>query len=973
MWSRGATFDEVAVYFSAEEWATLEKWQKELYKEVVVEQYQTLLSVGLMKVIPEIILRIMMGEEPVVNHKRAACETPAPETSSARPQGNIISRPQGNIIIRLQSNTISRPQGNIISRPQGNIISRPQGNIIIRLQSNTISRPQGITITSPQSNTITSPQSNTITSPQSNTITSPQSNTITRPGGTTITRPGGTTITRPEGTTITRPEGTTITRPEGTTITRPEGTTITRPEGTTITRPEGTTITRPEGTTITRPEGTTITRPQGNTITRPQGNTIRILEDSWNNTSNTKMNLRHKKLNIPTEIYPISARQKEKTTHKKGEIYKNFLENHSDPDEGLMPAIEKQTRVKNHHVCVDCGKTFTLRSSLITHTTANSCIRKHSRSDCGASVNYQSQLLIHQKTHIGSKFHKCSTCGKCFVRKSSLEVHIRSHTGEKPFICSLCNKNFNEAGNLRRHVRIHTGERPFRCDCCGKCFNDASVLIRHGKWYCPLKKGKSRKLVREEPRNGALDAESQSKPSITCVEGGQVCSSLLTLEAEVMESGQGDPQVVGDARLSLTEELNSVGVTYQEIMKPLDTRDECDREVHPTVERGGGKDWTPVTNSYVKGIVNDMCKSYVILIVPPASSSDIHTQNTRTLSQENMVQDMDNRVNSNSDNHQNSTKFGLKNKRDQNIVLTSACSSHEGPPATNPNLVVHKSNADEQLYPINVKQEWEDGLLENTTCEIRLSAPPSGIKGEVDEWELTQQTTWSTQDVLKTKEDISRFTQNTTKESPRIICATTDLRWRSHLAAQPGQKSESLGNQKNVTKRSRKTVADIKQRTCSKCGESFTYDCRRLIPHRCQEKLFHCDCGESFKHGFQLEGHQKTHSSLKTYKCQKCRKAFKCEANLIQHLRSHTELRPYPCTECGKAFKEAGKLRRHLRIHTGEKPFCCAECGKRFNDSSSLNRHRKIHTAKAYQCSQCRRRFRDAPGLHRHIKTHRSR
>ncbi|KAM4642536.1 uncharacterized protein O3C94_016840 isoform 2-T2 [Discoglossus pictus] len=59
-------FDEVAVYFSKEEWKWLNEEQKVLYKNVMLENYQTLVSLGCVHVKPSVVSKIERGEEPYV-------------------------------------------------------------------------------------------------------------------------------------------------------------------------------------------------------------------------------------------------------------------------------------------------------------------------------------------------------------------------------------------------------------------------------------------------------------------------------------------------------------------------------------------------------------------------------------------------------------------------------------------------------------------------------------------------------------------------------------------------------------------------------------------------------------------------------------------------------------------------------------------------------------------------------------------
>uniref|UniRef100_A0A8C5MVA6 KRAB domain-containing protein n=1 Tax=Leptobrachium leishanense TaxID=445787 RepID=A0A8C5MVA6_9ANUR len=63
---RGPRFEDVAVYFSQEEWDCLKEEEKELYRDVMMENYQTLCSLGRINVIPALISAMERGEEPCV-------------------------------------------------------------------------------------------------------------------------------------------------------------------------------------------------------------------------------------------------------------------------------------------------------------------------------------------------------------------------------------------------------------------------------------------------------------------------------------------------------------------------------------------------------------------------------------------------------------------------------------------------------------------------------------------------------------------------------------------------------------------------------------------------------------------------------------------------------------------------------------------------------------------------------------------
>ncbi|XP_069606076.1 oocyte zinc finger protein XlCOF8.4-like [Ranitomeya imitator] len=106
--------------------------------------------------------------------------------------------------------------------------------------------------------------------------------------------------------------------------------------------------------------------------------------------------------------------------------------------------------------CSDCGKCFNHKSDFVKHQRTHTGEKPFSCSECRKCFNRKAHLDCHQRIHTGEKPFSCPECGKCFNQKTVLVTHQRTHTGEKPFSCQECGKCFNQKGNLVKHQRTHT-------------------------------------------------------------------------------------------------------------------------------------------------------------------------------------------------------------------------------------------------------------------------------------------------------------------------------------------------------------------------------------------------------------------------------------------------------------------------------------------------------------------------------------
>ncbi|XP_078532596.1 uncharacterized protein LOC144818754 isoform X2 [Lissotriton helveticus] len=188
-------------------------------------------------------------------------------------------------------------------------------------------------------------------------------------------------------------------------------------------------------------------------------------------------------INIPGESglsnLPSTNLHQETLQRQHSDMYK---QHQKELDNAEIIACEPRPQPHwNTYTFAQRKQNFYHKSDSIRHLKARAKNYPYQSMESLKSLSGTSHLIRNQKIHARHRPYQCNVCDQSFSWKNNLIRHQTKHTGEKPYQCEECEKSFTQKGTLTIHQRIHSGERPYHCTQCDTRFREKKQLIRHFK------------------------------------------------------------------------------------------------------------------------------------------------------------------------------------------------------------------------------------------------------------------------------------------------------------------------------------------------------------------------------------------------------------------------------------------------------------------------------------------------------------